>query len=68
LDRPNLNNLGYCFVTFSTTDEAKKAMVNASDLASSIFENTPKISLKKDRGHIDFDKDYFYETYERIRE
>jgi hypothetical protein len=33
-----------------------------------IFSKDPQISLKKDRSHIDFDIDYFYETYVKLRE
>jgi len=65
VERPTTYNLGYCFVTFSNTNEAKKALLEVSidqDLGKEI-----EVVLKKDQGHIDFDPQYFVKNYEEIR-
>ena len=66
LDEPEITNKGYFFVTFATTDEAKRVMIDLPH-TSALFHKA-KVELKKDTSHIDHDKDYFYQVYEQLRE
>ncbi len=65
LEEPEVCNKGYCFVTFAATDEAKRVMINLPS-APTLLQDV-KVELKKESGHIDYDKDYFYEIYEELR-
>jgi len=65
IENPLSSNLGYCFVTFSSTDEAKRAMIKISN--SFVFGPKAAVVLKKDKGHMDFDQEYFTDSYEKFR-
>lgn len=65
VERPYTSNRGYMFVTFSHTDEAKKAMINIP--LSPVFANTD-VTLKKNDSHLDWDGEYFAEVYEKVRD
>ena len=49
-------NLGYCFVTFSSVDEAKKAFLTFNKTL--LDSSSVKVSLKNNKRHFDFDKEW----------
>ena len=65
IENPVSRNLGYCFVTFSNADEARRAMINISNSLN--FGPKVAVALKKDKGHMDWDKEYFTEAYDAFR-
>ena len=51
-----IQNMGYCFITFSHTDEAKKCIMRGD---KQVFDtNEVSVYLKNDLGHEDFNIDY----------
>lgn len=49
-------NNGYCFITYSHTDEAKKALIFSEDAV--LGDWTVEVNLKKDLDHGDFDAEF----------
>jgi hypothetical protein len=65
LEKPEVQNKGYLFVTFATTDQAKYAMLEIP--VSFDFNYDVKISLKKENSHLDHDNEFFEEHYLRLK-